>query len=392
MLLSISLILLISLLLSWLFNKIHIPSLLAMIITGILLGPYVFNLISIDLINISADLREIALIVILLRAGLSLDLKDLKQVGKPALLLSFLPATIEIVAIGFIAPLFFSISYVDSFLLGTIIAAVSPAVIVPRMIQLIDQKLGTNRKIPQMVLAGASIDDIYVIVLFSTFLIFAQTGSFQVKELLSLPIALFLGIFTAIYIGKGIVYFFKKFHMRDTVKVLILFSVSFLFVYAESLLKNIVPFSGLIAILFLGIIILKDYPVLAQRLTLKFSKIWVGAEIMLFVLIGALVDIRVLPNVGLYAILLLVFSLFFRIIAVQVSLMKSSLNFKEKLFVSFSYLPKATVQAAIGAIPLSIGLSSGHLILTIAVLSIFITAPIGAILMDQTKNKLLVKE
>ena len=392
MLLSLSLLLLLSLLLSTFFNKLRIPSLLAMIITGILLGPYVFNVISPDLISISSDLREIALIVILLRAGLSLDLKDLKQVGRPALLLSFLPATIEIIAIGLIAPLLFPISYVDSFLLGTIIAAVSPAVIVPRMIQLIDQKLGTNRKIPQMVLAGASIDDIYVIVLFSTFLIFAQTGSFQVKELLSLPIALFLGIFTAIYIGKGIVYFFKKFHMRDTIKVLILFSVSFLFVYAESALKNIVPFSGLIAILFLGIIILKDYPILAQRLTVKFSKIWVGAEIMLFVLIGALVDISVLPNIGVHAILLLTFSLAFRILAVQISLYKSSLIFKERLFVSFSYLPKATVQAAIGAIPLSMGLSSGHLILTIAVLSIFLTAPLGAVLMDQTKNKLLINE
>lgn len=392
MLLSLSLLLLLSLLLSTFFNKLRIPSLLAMIITGILLGPYVFNVISPDLISISSDLREIALIVILLRAGLSLDLKDLKQVGRPALLLSFLPATIEIIAIGLIAPLLFPISYVDSFLLGTIIAAVSPAVIVPRMIQLIDQKLGTNRKIPQMVLAGASIDDIYVIVLFSTFLIFAQTGSFQVNELLSLPIALFLGIFTAIYIGKGIVYFFKKFHMRDTIKVLILISVSFLFVYAESALKNIVPFSGLIAILFLGIIILKDYPILAQRLTVKFSKIWVGAEIMLFVLIGALVDISVLPNIGVHAILLLAFSLTFRILAVQISLYKSSLNFKERLFVSFSYLPKATVQAAIGAIPLSMGLSSGQLILTIAVLSIFLTAPLGAVLMDQTKNKLLVNE
>ncbi|MBU1144790.1 MAG: cation:proton antiporter [Firmicutes bacterium] len=392
MLLSLALILLVSLLLSSLFIKLHIPSLIAMIFTGIILGPYVLNLISPNLLSISADLREIALIVILLRAGLSLDLKDLKKVGRPAILLSFLPATIEILAIGFLAPIFFNINLIDALLMGSIVAAVSPAIVVPKMIHLIESRQGTNKSIPQMVLAGASIDDIYVIVLFTSFLQISQGGTIGFSTLLSLPISLLLGLIVGVSSGLLLIFIFKKFHIRDTVKVFIIFSFAFLLMFLEDSIKEYVPFSGLLGIMALGGTILKQYPVLAKRLTVKFSKIWIGAEIMLFVLVGAIVDIRVLSNIGVLALLLILLSLCMRMIAVQIACIKTNLTLKEKIYVSFSYIPKATVQAAIGAIPLSLGLSSGNLILTVAVLSILFTAPLGAILMDRTSKQLLFTE
>lgn len=389
MLLSLALILIVSLSLYAIFNKLNIPGLIAFMISGIILGPFVLDLIDSSILSISADLRKIALIVILIRAGLTLDLKDLKRVGRPALLLSFVPATAEIIFIGFLSPLIFDISLIEGFILGSIVAAVSPAVVVPRMIQLIERKIGTDKQIPQMILAGSSIDDIFAIVLFTVFLQIYETHTFNFLAIAMLPITLIISLIFGILVGLLLIKLFKWLHIRDTLKVLIIFAVSFLFVVLEDQIRLSFSFSGLLACLALSGTILKQYPILAGRLTAKFSKIWVAAEIMLFVLVGAVVDITVFKSVGLLAFILVVSSLLIRMIAVQISMMKTPLNAKEKLFACVSYLPKATVQAAIGAIPLAMGLPAGDIILTISVLSIFITAPIGAIVMDRHYIKLL---
>lgn len=389
MLLSIALILVISLSLNIIFEKIKIPSLIAFMITGIILGPYVLDLISDEILNLSIDLREVALIVILLRAGLTLDLNDLKKVGRPAILLSFIPATVEILFIGFMAPLFFDISLIESFMLGSIVAAVSPAVVVPRMIHLIQKKIGTDKQIPQMILAGSSIDDIYAIVIFAIFLQAYQTNTFSLTSLITFPLTIIVSLVLGVLIGLLLVWLFKKIHVRDTVKVLAIFGVSFLIVVFEDLIKDFFSISGLLAIIALGSTILRKYPILADRLTHKFSKIWVAAEIMLFVLVGAAVDITIFGDVGLMAVILVLSSLVFRMIAVFFSVTKTGLNFKEKMFTCISYMPKATVQAAIGSIPLAMGVASGNLILTISVLAIFITAPLGALGMDKLNKKLL---
>ncbi|MDA3931544.1 MAG: cation:proton antiporter [Tenericutes bacterium] len=387
MFLSLALIIVLSISLFAIFDKLNLPGLLAFIITGIILGPFVLDLISEDILNISADLRKIALVVILIRAGLSLDINDLKAVGRPAIMLSFLPAIFEIILIGVLAPLLFNITSIEGFILGSVIAAVSPAVIVPRMIALIEKKLGTEHKIPQLILASSSIDDIFVIVIFTIFLQIYETNSFEVGQLFLLPVSLILGILSGLFIGVLLVYLFKKIHLRDTLKVMILFSISFLFIVLEDYL----PISGLLAIITLGITVLALYPVLANRLTSKFSKIWVIAEMMLFVLIGAAVDITLFTTIGLLAIVLVLSGLVFRMFGVIISITRTKFDFKEKTFICFSYIPKATVQAAIGAIPLSLGIPGGELILAISVLSIFLTAPIGAILIDQTAHNLLHK-
>jgi len=389
MLLSLALILLISLSLNLIFEKLKIPSLIAFMITGILLGAYVFNLIPSELIAISPDLRQIALIVILLRAGLSLDLKDLKKVGRPAILLSFLPATAEIVFIGLISPLIFDMTIIEGFMLGSIVAAVSPAVVVPRMISLIENKRGTKKQIPQMILAGSSIDDIFAIVMFTIFLQAYQTNNFSLVSLATFPLSIVISLALGLLTGWLFVKVFKKIHVRDTIKVLALFGISFLLVVIENALKNIFAVSGLLAVIAMGTSILRFNPVLSERLTGKFAKIWVGAEIMLFVLVGAAVDISVFQTVGWLPVLLIVSSLIVRMFNVFLSVARTGLNVKEKIFTCIAYTPKATVQAAIGAIPLTLGIASGNLILTISVLAIFITAPLGAIGMDGFKNKLL---
>lgn len=391
MLLSISLIIIISLLLGKIFNLLKLPSILGMLLTGILMGPYLLNLIDNNVLNISTELRQIALIVILIRAGLSLNIKDLKKVGKPAILLSFLPATIEVIVITFLAPLFFDISYVTALIMGSIVAAVSPAVVVPKMISLIDKGYGQNKKIPQMILASASMDDVFVIVLFYSFLKLGQGESFSFSTLINIPVSIVTGIGIGALVGFLLSLFFKKLHMRDTVKVLIIFALGFLFVTLENTLGKIIAISGLITVMSFGISLNNFYPILSKRLVIKFEKIWVIAEIMLFVLVGALVDVRVLFDLGLLTIVLVVISMIFRISGVYLSLIHTSLNNKEKLFTAVSYLPKATVQAAIGAIPLSLGIENGELILMVSVLAIIITAPIGAILMDKTYKTLLVK-
>ncbi|MCF7923741.1 MAG: cation:proton antiporter [Candidatus Izimaplasma sp.] len=385
MFLSLALIIILSIILFSIFTKLNLPGLLAFIITGIILGPFVLDLMADNILDISSDLRKIALIVILIRAGLSLDLSDLKSVGKPAVLLSFIPATIEIIAIGLISPLLFDITTIEAFILGSVIAAVSPAVIVPRMINLINKKIGTDKKIPQLVLASSSIDDIFVIIIFTILLQVYETNTVELSQVLLLPVSLLLGVVIGIVSGSFFVYLFKKLHFRDTLKVLILFGWSFLLIYME----DIIPFSGLLAIIALAITILELYPVLANRLTSKFSKIWVMAEMMLFVLIGAAVDIFLFEEIGILAFILILIGITFRSVAVTFSLIKTKFSIKEKTFVCFSYLPKATVQAAIGAIPYSMGMPGGKLILAISVLSIFVTAPVGAILIDNTAEKLL---
>jgi NhaP-type Na+/H+ or K+/H+ antiporter len=392
MILSLGLIILLGLSLNAIMNKIKVPSLIGYMITGIILGPFVLDLIDPTILAISVDLRKIALIVILLRAGLTLDIKDLKIVGRGAILLSFLPATFEIVAIAFLSQWIFSITLIEGFILGSVVAAVSPAVVVPRMIDLINKKLGTKKSIPQMVLAGSSIDDIYAVVLFTLFVQIQQSNIIDFKSIVFFPLSIILGVVVGILVGFALVKIFKKFHMRDTIKVLIIFGVAFLFDFLETTLKGIIPFSSLIAVIVLGLTTLKLYPILADRLTSKFSKIWVFSEMMLFVLIGSLVDISIIKDVGLNFVLLLVLAIFIRFIAVMISTTKINLNTKEKVFVFFSYLPKATVQAAIGAIPFSLGMPAGEIILGVSVLSIFLTAPIGAILIDQTQNLLLEKE
>lgn len=391
MLLSVALIVLLSLIFAYLFNLLKLPRMIGMLLAGILLGPYVLDLIDPSILNISAELRQISLIVILIRAGLSLDLNDLKKIGRPALLLSFIPALFEFIVIMVVAPLFFDITLIEAAIIGAIVAAVSPAIIVPRMIKLMERGYGKKKPIPQLILAGASIDDVFVIILFTSLVQSYQTNTFSIQSILLIPVSLVLGIVLGVLIGVILVKLFKKYHMRDTIKVLIIFSMGFLMIALENSLKDVIMISGLVSVMVLGGTILNQYQILAHRLVNKFEKIWVVAEIMLFVLVGAVLDISVIPGIGIFAIILVFIGLLGRMLGVMISLIKTKLNQKEKLFVGISYIPKATVQAAIGAIPLSLGFMSGQLMLSIAVLSIVITAPIGAFLMDLSYSKLLDK-
>jgi NhaP-type Na+/H+ or K+/H+ antiporter len=389
MLLSIALIIIISLMLAKIMNLLKIPSMIGMLLAGILLGPYVLNLIADPILEVSSELRQMALIVILLRAGLALKLEDFKKMGKPALLMAFVPATIELIGVIILGPLLFPISFLEAALLGSILAAVSPAVVVPRMIRLMESGYGKKKHIPQLILSGASLDDVYVIILFTSFLQAILHGEFSMMMLVQVPSAILLGIGLGLGMGYLSVYFFKRFHMRDTVKVLILFSISFLFLVLEESIKPTVFLSGLLAVMTCGGMIHHRYSVLAKRLVSKFEKIWVIAEIILFVMVGAAVNLSVMPSIGLSALLLVIGALLFRMGGVYLALLGSKLHAKEKLFVSLAYLPKATVQAAIGAIPLSMGISSGYMMLAVAVFAIIVTAPLGAILIDWTAPHLL---
>ena len=386
MLLSLATILFVGLLFSGILNHFKLPGLIGMMIAGMLLGPHALNLIDQSVLNISSELRQIALIVKLLRAGLALDFEDLKKIGRPAVLLSFVPATFEIITITLCAPLFLGLSTIDAALLGTIIAAVSPAVVVPRMLNLINNPDTNHKRIPQLIMAGASVDDVYVIVLFSSFLALSLGQDISVITFIRLPIGLFTGIFLGIIISIILVKFFKKFHIRDTVKYLILLATSFTLVNIESYFSDIIPFSGYISILAMGITLLQHYPILAHRLSLKFNKTWVAAELLLFVLVGAIVDLNHLQYIGISALALLFIGLFFRSVAVFISVSNNNFTFKEKLYCMIAYSPKATVQAAIGAIPLSVGLESGNTIIAMAVLAILVTAPLGAIGMDKGQS------
>ena len=392
MLLSIALILLTGLLLGGLFSKIKLPSLLGMIIVGIVLGPHALNLIDESILNISADLRQIALVIILTRAGLSLDISDLKRVGRPAILMCFVPACVEIIGTVLLAPLLLGISTLEAAIMGSVLAAVSPAVIVPRMIRLMEEGYGVDKSIPQLILAGASVDDVFVIVIFTAFTSLASTGELSPVSILQIPVSIVLGIVAGVIVGMVLVKFFRTFHMRDSVKLLIILSFSFLLIEMQNQLEGIVPFSGLLAIMSLGIVIKRKYDILAKRLSGKYNKLWVAAEIFLFVLVGATVDLKYAVVAGVSAVLLVAGALVFRMIGVALCLIKTDLSRKERLFCMVAYVPKATVQAAIGAIPLTMGLSCGQIVLTIAVLSILITAPFGAICIDNLYKKLLEKE
>lgn len=389
MLFSISLIILMALILSSIFEYFRIPGLIAKLLTGVVLGPYVFNLISPDILNISNEIRKIALIIILTRAGLSLDIRDLKKVGRPALLMCFVPAVFELTATTLLAPIFFNISYLEAAIMGTVLAAVSPAVVVPKMLKIMEKGYGQKNSIPQLIMAGASVDDIFVIVLFASFLGMYQGEAFSIMKVFMVPVSIIFGIILGIIGGYLLNRVFRYYHIRDTVKVKIVLSVTFLFVCLEAAIKSYFPISGLIAVMALGCTMLKLNENLAERLLSKYSKIWLGAEIFLFVLVGAAVDITQLSKAGLMAVLLIICALVFRVIGVNLSLAGTQLNFGERLFCSISYLPKATVQAAIGAIPLSAGVSSGSLILVVAVLGIVITAPLGAFGIDHTYKRVL---
>lgn len=391
MLTSLALIFLCGLLLGSIFQKIKLPPLLGMIITGIVLGPYALNLIDQSVLSISSDLRQIALIIILTRAGLNLDINSLKKVGRPAILMCFVPACFEIIGMVLLAPPLLGISILDALIMGTVVAAVSPAVIVPKMLKLIETGYGKDKSIPQMIMAGASVDDVFVIVLFTSFTGLAQGESFSPISLIQVPISIILGIGLGILIGILLGFFFKKVHMRDSIKVIIILSISFLLVTLENSLKGIVPISGLIAIMSIGISLQKIRSDASKRISTKFSKLWVAAELMLFVLVGATVDIKYAFSAGIMAIVLIFGVLVFRMIGVLICLIKTKLNKKERLFCMIAYCPKATVQAAIGSIPLTMGLSCGNIVLTVAVLSILITAPLGAFFIELLYKKLLKK-
>ena len=389
MLTSIAIILLLGLLIGWLFSKLKLPSLLGMVVVGILLSPHALNLIDQSILTISGELRQIALVIILTRAGLSLDVSDLKKVGRPAVLMCFVPACVEMLGTIILAPMLLGVSRLEAAIIGSVIAAVSPAVIVPRMIRLMEEGYGKSKSIPQLILAGASVDDVFVIVVFTAFTTLASTGEIRATSFGQIPISIVLGIVFGVVVGIGLVVFFKKCHIRDSVKILIILSVSFLILELENRLQGSVPFSGLLAIMSMGIVIKKKYNVLALRLSVKYNKLWLGAEVFLFVLVGATVDLRYVASAGVAAVLVILGAISFRMMGVALSLVKTDLLKKERLFCMVAYTPKATVQAAIGAIPLSMGLECGNIVLTVAVLSILITAPFGAICVDNLYKKLL---
>ena len=389
MLLSISLILILGMFMGWICQKIKLPSLLGMLITGIVLGPYVLNLLDDSILGISAELRKIALIIIHTRAGLGLDLSGLKKIGRPAVLMCFVPASFELIGMILLAPKLMGLTVLEAAIMGAVLAAVSPAVVVPRMVKLMDEGYGVNEGIPQLILAGASVDDVYVIVLFSTFVGMMQGEGASILKFVNIPISIFLGIAIGLLIGVLLAYFFKKMHIRDTSKVLIILSISFLLVVMEDKLSTPITFSALIAIMFIGIGLQKKRETVAKRLSVKYGKLWVAAEVFLFVLVGATVNIGYLGKVGVKALIVIIGALVFRMFGVFVCLLGTSLERKERLFTMLAYTPKATVQAAIGGIPLALGFTCGDLVLTVAVLAIVLTAPLGAFAIDLSYKKLL---
>lgn len=392
MLTSLSLIFLLGLSLGKIFNRLKLPSLLGMILTGMILSPFALNLLDESILAISPDLRQLALIIILTRAGLSLDIEDLKKVGRPAVLMCFVPACFEILGVLVIAPKVLGITYLEAAIMGSVIAAVSPAVIVPRMIKIMEEGYGKERSIPQLILAGASVDDVFVIVLFTAFTSLATGGEVTPASFLQIPISIILGIVLGAFIGIWLTIFFRKFHMRDTVKLIIIISISCLMIELQNRLEDIIPISGLLAIMSMGIAIYQRYHVLAKRLSVKYNKLWVAAEVLLFVLVGASVDLQYAFKAGIFAVVIVIGALAFRMVGVLICMIRTKLSKKERVFCMLAYTPKATVQAAIGAIPLAMGLACGQQVLTVAVLSILITAPFGAICVDHFYKKLLIKK
>ena len=391
MLLSIALILLVGMSMGWICRKIKLPGLLGMLITGIVLGPYVLNMLDIKLLGISADLRKIALIIILTRAGLGLDLTSLKKIGRPAVLMCFVPATFELAGMLLLAPRLMGISLLEAAVMGAVLATVSPAVVVPRMVKLMEEGYGVKEGIPQLILAGASVDDVYVIVLFSTFSGMMQGEGASVIRFVNIPVSIILGMIIGLTIGVLLAFYFQKVHIRDTAKVLIILGISFLLAAAEDSLTTPVTFSALIAIMFIGVGLQRKREAVAKRLAVKYGKLWVAAEVFLFVLVGATVNIGYLGRVGVRALLMIAGALLFRMAGVWVCLLGTGLKTGEKAFTMLAYTPKATVQAAIGGIPLALGFACGDTVLTVAVLAIVLTAPLGAFAIDLSYRKLLTK-
>ncbi len=391
MLTSVAIIFLLGLLLGEIFKKIGLPALLGMIITGIIISPHALDLLDPSILAISADLRLLALIIILTRAGLSLDIHDLKRVGRPALLMCFLPASFEIIGIILIAPKVMGMTIVEAAILGSVIAAVSPAVVIPRMIKIMAKGYGKENSIPQLIMAGASVDDVFVIVLFTSFMSLALGGRVGLGNLLQIPVGILLGILAGIILGIGLVIFFRRFQLRDITSIIVILSFSFLLIELENKLEGIIAISGLIGIMTIGLILSQRNKPLADNLSIKYNKLWIGAEILLFVLVGSTVDLNYAIQAGLASIIIVLFALILRMVGVYVALLGTDLPAREKLFCMIAYTPKATVQAAIGAIPLSMGLACGHQVVTVAVLSILITAPLGAMGIDYFYKKLLEK-
>lgn len=389
MLVSFAYIFLLGLSMGYIFNKLKLPALLGMLLTGIILGPYALNALSPSLLSVSVELRQIALVIILMRAGLALDINDLKKVGRPAVLMCFVPACFEIAGMMLVAPPLLGISLLDAAVMGAVVAAVSPAIIVPKMLYLMEHKIGTCKSIPQMIMAGGSVDDVFVIVLFTAFTTLSLGGEVSATSFVQIPVSIITGLVLGIGVGWVLSWYFKHFHMRDSIKVLIMMSLAFLFLGAEGWLKGIVPLSGLLAVMAMGATILKTYPVLAKRISPKYSKLWVAAEILLFVLVGATVDIKFAVAAGLAAVAVIFLALIFRMLGVFMCMLHTRLNMRERLFCMIAYLPKATVQAAIGSLPLAMGLPCGKIVLTVAVLAILITAPLGAFGIDMTYRRLL---
>lgn len=395
MLTSLAFIFLVGLAAAAICQQLKLPRIIGMLITGIILGPYVLDLLDPSILSISSELRQMALIIILLKAGLSLDLSDLKKVGRPAVLMSFVPASFEILAFFLFAPHILGIKPIEAAVMGAVLAAISPAIVVPRMVRLMDQNYGTDKSIPQLILAGASCDDIFVIVLFSTFSNITQGGNAHLMDFVNIPVSILFGIVLGGITGYLLSLFFETAHahkhcVRNSMKVIIVLGISFLLMAIETWMKDIVSISGLLAVVSMACLLkIKSTTFVSKRLSDKFGKLWLAAEVILFVLVGAAVDIRYTLNAGGAAILMILVALLFRSVGVAICLIRTRLTKKERFFCILSYLPKATVQAAIGSVPLAMGLPCGQIVLSVAVLGILITAPLGAILIDGTYKKLL---
>lgn len=398
MLTSLSFIFLVGLAMGAICQKLKLPRIIGMLATGIVLGPYVLDLLDPSILSISADLRKMALIIILLKAGLSLNLDDLKKVGRPAIMMSFVPASFEIIGYLLFAPSILGITRVEAAVMGSVLAAVSPAVVVPRMVQLMESKYGTEKAIPQMIMAGASCDDIFVIVLFTTFLSMAQGGSADIRAFANIPVSIILGIILGAIVGYLLYLFFetayaKKHYVRNSMKVIIVLGFSFLLIAIESWLEGKIAVSGLLAVVSMACVLkMKCTAFVSKRLSEKFGKLWLAAEVILFVLVGAAVDIRYTLDAGLAAVAMIFVALIFRSFGVLLCTVKTDLSTKERAFCVIAYLPKATVQAAIGSVPFAAGLPCGKIVLSVAVMAIIITAPLGAFGMDLTYKKFLTRE
>lgn len=398
MLTSLSFIFLVGLAMGAICQKLKLPRIIGMLATGIVLGPYVLDLLDPSILSISADLRKMALIIILLKAGLSLNLDDLKKVGRPAIMMSFVPASFEIIGYLLFAPAILGITRVEAAVMGSVLAAVSPAVVVPRMVQLMETKYGTEKAIPQMIMAGASCDDIFVIVLFTTFLSMAQGGSTDIKAFANIPVSIILGIILGAIVGYLLYLFFetayaKKHYVRNSMKVIIVLGFSFLLIAIEGWLEGKIAVSGLLAVVSMACVLkMKCTAFVSKRLSEKFGKLWLAAEVILFVLVGAAVDIRYTLDAGLAAVAMIFIALIFRSFGVLLCTVKTDLSVKERVFCVIAYLPKATVQAAIGSVPFAAGLPCGKIVLSVAVMAIIITAPLGAFGMDFSYKKFLTRE